>query len=256
MAKIIKVKRGLEANRGAYVPQLGEIIWTTDNHDMWIGDGSTAGGLKVTANVEGAYIPTSQKAAANGVATLDASSKIPNAQLPALAITSVFVSSSEATQLSLTAQEGDVCVRTDLNKSYIHNTGSAGTMADWNELLTPTDTVLSVNGQTGAVSLSTSNITEGSNLYYTDARVNTRIAATSINALSDVDTTGAVNGNILQYNGTNWVDASLPAGVTTFTGLTDTPANYTGSANYCLVVNSAGDGIAFENCSTVDGGTF
>lgn len=34
-----------------------------------------------------------------------------------------------------------------------------------------TDAVVSVNGQTGAVSLTTSHITEGSNLYYTDARV-------------------------------------------------------------------------------------
>ena len=33
------------------------------------------------------------------------------------------------------------------------------------------NTVDSVNGQTGAVSLSTSNVSEGTNLYYTDARV-------------------------------------------------------------------------------------
>jgi hypothetical protein len=41
------------------------------------------------------------------------------------------------------------------------------------------NTVDSVNGQTGAVSLSTSNISEGTNLYYTDARVtaNSSVAA-------------------------------------------------------------------------------
>jgi hypothetical protein len=39
-----------------------------------------------------------------------------------------------------------------------------------------TDAVSSVNGFTGAVSLSTSNILEGSNLYYTSARVNTQVA--------------------------------------------------------------------------------
>jgi len=41
------------------------------------------------------------------------------------------------------------------------------------------NTVDSVNGQTGAVSLSTSNVSEGSNLYYTDARVtaNSSVAA-------------------------------------------------------------------------------
>jgi len=41
------------------------------------------------------------------------------------------------------------------------------------------DAVISVNGQTGAVSLSTSNISEGSNLYYTDARARAAITLTA-----------------------------------------------------------------------------
>jgi len=101
---------------------------------------------------------TLQKAAANGIATLGADSKIPTSQLPALALTDVSVVASQVAQLALTAEEGDVAVRTDLNKSYIHNGGVAGTMADWNELLTPTDSVLSVNGQTGAVTLTKSDV--------------------------------------------------------------------------------------------------
>lgn len=40
-----------------------------------------------------------------------------------------------------------------------------------------TNLVSSVNGQTGAVSLTTSNISEGSNLYYTDARVRSALSA-------------------------------------------------------------------------------
>ena len=79
--------------------------------------------------------------------------KVPSDQLPAIAITEVFVVASQVAQLALTAQEGDVAVRTDISKSYIHNGGTAGTMADWTELLTPTDAVTSVNGQTGAVVL-------------------------------------------------------------------------------------------------------
>ncbi len=54
---------------------------------------------------------------------------------------------------------------------------------------------------------STSALPEGTNLYYTNARVDNRIAAASINALADVDTTGAANNKILKYNGTNWVVA-------------------------------------------------
>lgn len=91
--------------------------------------------------------------AAGGVATLDGAGKVPSSQLPAIAITKTTEVANEAAQLALVAEEGDVAVRSDQNKSYIHNGGTAGTMADWTWLRTPTDTVLSVNGETGAVSL-------------------------------------------------------------------------------------------------------
>jgi hypothetical protein len=70
-----------------------------------------------------------------------------------IAITSTTVVASQVAQLALTAQEGDVAVRTDENKTYIHNGGTAGTMADWTWFLSPLDTVTSVNGQTGTVVL-------------------------------------------------------------------------------------------------------
>lgn len=104
-------------------------------------------------------INVSQKAAANGVATLGADSKIPNNQLPALAITDTFVVASQAAMLALsTAEKGDVAVRTDLNKSFILTADPYSTLANWQELLTPTDTVLSVNGFTGAVTLGASDV--------------------------------------------------------------------------------------------------
>jgi hypothetical protein len=99
-----------------------------------------------------------QKGIANGVATLDSNAKIPTAQLPALAITDTFPVASQAAMLALTAEVGDVAVRTDLNKSFILKTAGASTLGNWQELLTPTDAVLSVNGQTGAVSLTASGL--------------------------------------------------------------------------------------------------
>ena len=68
-----------------------------------------------------------------------------------IALTTVQVAANESAQLALTTQEGDIVVRSDQNKSYVRNSGSAGTMADFTELLTPTDQVLSVNGNTGAI---------------------------------------------------------------------------------------------------------
>jgi len=68
-----------------------------------------------------------------------------------IAITDVFTVGSESTQLALSTSQGDVIVRTDQNKTYIHNGGSAGTMADFTLLLTPTGGVTSVVGSTGVV---------------------------------------------------------------------------------------------------------
>lgn len=96
------------------------------------------------------------------------SGTLPSSVIPPVALTTATVVSSEAAQLALTVEEGDVAVRSDLSKSYIHNGGTSGSMSDWYELQTPTDTVLSVNGETGTVILTSDNISEGSsNLYLT-----------------------------------------------------------------------------------------
>ncbi len=68
-----------------------------------------------------------------------------------IALTTVQTAANESAQLALTTQEGDIVVRSDQNKSYVKNSGTAGTMADFTELLTPTGAVSSVNGNTGAI---------------------------------------------------------------------------------------------------------
>jgi hypothetical protein len=99
-------------------------------------------------------IPLTQKGAANGVAELDADGLLPANRLPSLSITTTQVVATQAAMLALTAQTGDVAVRTDLNKTFILTASPATTLGNWQELLTPTDAVLSVDGQTGTVSLS------------------------------------------------------------------------------------------------------
>lgn len=100
------------------------------------------------------YELLSNKNQVNGYAGLDASGKLNTAQLPAIAITDTFVVATQAAMLALTAEIGDVVVRTDLSKSFILKTAGASTLANWQELLTPTDAVLSVDGRTGIVTLS------------------------------------------------------------------------------------------------------
>lgn len=93
------------------------------------------------------YIPTSQKAAASGVASLDSSTKVPVAQLPDAVIPHVYV---QANNTVANPQVGDILVRTDLNLSYVYNNGG------WQQLLNTsggggTAGVSSINGQTGGL---------------------------------------------------------------------------------------------------------
>ena len=49
MAKL-KVKRGPESTRTSQSLDAGELILTTDGHKLYVGDGSTAGGVPVAAD--------------------------------------------------------------------------------------------------------------------------------------------------------------------------------------------------------------
>lgn len=94
---------------------------------------------------------TSNKNIANGYAGLGSDGKLISSQLPSITITDTFVVGSQSAMLSLVAETGDVAVRTDVNKSFILQGDTPSDLADWQELLTPTSTVSSVFGRTGAV---------------------------------------------------------------------------------------------------------
>lgn len=135
-----------------------------------------------------------------------AGGKIDESVLPAIAITETFEVASQAAMLALDAQTGDVAVRSDENKCYILKQAPASTLANWVLLRTPTDLVLSVNGKTGAVVLTTSDVAEGSNLYYTEARAtanfNSNYAAKSSAGLTDGNSI-VHSTDILVLNGGN-----------------------------------------------------
>ena len=96
------------------------------------------------------------------VPILDSNGKLADSVIPAVAITDTYVIDTEEEMLALSAQKGDIAIRSDLNKSFVLQTTPASTLANWKELLTPTDAVLSVNGKTGAVTLNLDNINDGS----------------------------------------------------------------------------------------------
>lgn len=88
---------------------------------------------------------------AGNIPVLDSNGKLVASVVPHIAITDTFVVASEADMLALTAETGDIAVRTDINKSFILRQEPATTVSNWQELLTPTSPVQSVNGKTGAV---------------------------------------------------------------------------------------------------------
>jgi hypothetical protein len=91
--------------------------------------------------------------------------------------------------------------------------------------------LISYDDTTGQIKYraNTSYITEGSNLFFTntraDARADVRIGASSINALSDVDTVTAAptNGQVLTWTGSAWTPSTVAGGsgaVASVNGLT------------------------------------
>ena len=124
-----------------------------------------------------AKITDAGTAAARNVGTAEgnlvevgANGKIADSVLPPLAITEPYAVNDEAEMLALDAQKGDVAIRADEGKSYILKQTPASDRTNWLELKSPECKVLSVNGKIGTVVLTTTDIEEGNNLYYTEER--------------------------------------------------------------------------------------
>lgn len=187
MAQIIKVKRGLSANLPASF-EMGELAYATDTQKLYVGTGTgrvlintpeftlpdvgTEGTYyKVTTDSKGRVVSGQTTlsitdigglgtAASKNTGTtsgtipiLGAGGKLNTSVLPAIAISDTFVVASQEAMLALTAEVGDIAIRTDLSKSFILKADGASTLDNWQELLTPTDAVTSVAGKTGAVTL-------------------------------------------------------------------------------------------------------
>jgi hypothetical protein len=148
---------------------------------------------------------TKDAGAALGVATLDAGGKVPVSELPAAVLGALSyqgtwnASTNTPTLTSSTGTKGYYYV-----VSVAGNTNLDGItdwlVGDWAvyngtiwQKVDNTETVTSVNGQTGAVVLTTTNIAEGTNLYYTDARARASVSAGT--GISYVSGTGVITNS-------------------------------------------------------------
>jgi hypothetical protein len=187
--------------------------------------------------------------AASGVCPLDGSSLIPAIYLPSITVHDTFVVSSQAAMLALSAHQGDVAIRTDLNETFILTNNTPTVLANWAQMLSPTSPVTSVNSLTGAVTLSTTNIAEGTNLYYTTARVHTDALTAPLTGFSNATGGNVTSGddilvalgrleNRCALNDAKTTGATcVPLAGGTMTG----PLQFSGGANAGLVLSNLTD---------------
>lgn len=188
------------------------------------------GGSISNATVSG-YIPTTEKAQPLGVATLDAGGKVPTSQIPMQGDLNYQGAWNANTNTpTLTSSTG--------TQGYYYVVSVAGTtnlngITDWQigdwaifngsvwQKVDNTDAVTSVNGLVGTVVLTTTNIAEGTNEYFTTARARASISAGT--AISYDNSTGVVTNTAPDQ-----IVGLTGAGTTTVTG---TYPNFTITSN-------------------------
>lgn len=145
--------------------------------------------------------------ATSGSASDITTGTLPSSVMPPLAINDVFTVVSQAAMLALTAQRGDVAIRTDIGRSFILSTDSPGTLADWKQLTAGGD-VTSVAGRTGAVVLAKADVglSNVDNTSDINKPVSTAAAAADAlnlkiaNNLSDLQSASAARANLSVYS--------------------------------------------------------
>jgi hypothetical protein len=210
---------------------------------------------KITALNLGTASTKNTGTGSGNVPILDASGKLADSVVPKIAMTNTYVVASQTAMLALSnAQEGDVAVRTDLNKSFILKASPYSTLANWQELLTPTDAVTSVNGSTGAVTISLAGLGGvASTTYNTHVASNLHLTETQRTILSNVkdiyigDSDGiAVAASETEYANNVIIDGLLYVAVV--------DSNYTPTRiTYKLGIDTS---KVLTPSSIIDGGTY
>ena len=165
---------------------------------------SVTGGSISGTTVSG-YIPTTEKAAALGVATLDAGGTVPLSQIPA------SIQGGVSYQGTWNASTNTPTLTNGVGtKGYYYVVSVAGNtnldgITSWNvgdwaifngtvwQKVDNTDAVTSVNGYTGTVVLTTTDVAEGTNQYFTTVRARTSVSAGT--GISYDNTTGVITNS-------------------------------------------------------------
>jgi len=203
--------------KGGITILAGKNLMSSDGNAISVTDAFSMNGETIT----GLATPTADSDAATKAYVVNLATNasnlstgtIPSSVLPPIAITTTQTAVDETAHLTLTTEEGDVVVRTDESRSYIHNGGSTGTMSDFTELSTPVDAVLSVNGDTGTIVLNQDDIGDGST-YVRTVNDFTDILLSKLNGIQAEATDDLTASEILTLIKTvDGVDSGLDANV-------------------------------------------
>ena len=157
---------------------------STQNSNNISVTGGTMSGVTISD-----YVATATKGVANGVASLDGSGTVPVSQLPAAVLGALSYQgtwNASTNTPTLTSSVG--------TKGYYYVVSVAGStnlngITDWQvgdwavyngsiwQKIDNTDAVTSVNGYTGTVVLTTTDVAEGTNQYFTTSRARTSVSA-------------------------------------------------------------------------------
>jgi hypothetical protein len=182
----------------------------------------------------------SQKNIANGIAGLDSNGKVPFEHIPATAIAEVFVVSSESAMLAISGVGiGDIAIRSDINKSFILRATPGTTLSNWNELLTPIDSVLSVDGATGAVDLTGVYLNKTTGILAGNLNANTHKVTNLGTPTSDADAATKAYVDTVAGSATA-AAASAAAAATTYDNFDD---RYLGSKSTAPSVDNDGNAL-------------
>lgn len=167
----------------------GEIGWESDTNKFKIGNGIDSwvnlpyfvDSDSVNTSL-GDYVEVSTLAQPDGVATLDSNGKLESAQLPDIALVTVHAVADQSARLALSVQPGDIAIQTDNGQTYVLTATPASTNSNWTAITVadpfPTH--------------STSDLAEGTNLYFTDERAQ--------DAVGGMFTGNAETGITVTYN--------------------------------------------------------
>lgn len=237
MAQTIKLKRGLESARSLITPAIGEILYTTDNNEIFLGDG-TAGGADIgylklrdtgATQLIGGSVTIGGNLTVNGTTTSVNSTEV-NIGDNIIILNALYAGSAPSASAGFEVERGTLANTSLLwneASSFWQLTDTAGTrrILDTNDILSP-GTGISISG--GVVT----NTDRGSSqaIFKTvTGDTGTITAATNTDTFKIAGGNGivtSVSGNVLTIAGTTYASATTTtSGIVELATVTETDAH-------------------------------